>query len=219
MSRLFQIVMYSIYNCFSTTDIIAIIVKTISGIGNETSLTELTLSSEASGLVGQYKDIIREQDYKLQALRDELKQQYDEMKAIQAQLVEAQQSNSRFFDQNILLKAQLSAATNPQHPQDATTLRDGSASTDENSHSISHSTQISFYESENARLVKEVSELNDKLNTADAPTNNNKNSNNNHATNKSDDLAQLRRDQEDLLELLSDQVRLHCLCLVNLWFS
>lgn len=178
---------------------IAIIVKTVSGIGNETSMTELTLSSEASGLVGQYKDIIREQDYKLQSLRDSLKQQHDEMKSIQGQLVEAQQSNSQLFDQNILLKAQLSAATNPQQQQEPTT-REGSALSD--SHSISHSTQISFYESENARLVKEVSELNDKLSTTEAVPKSNT------VSTKSDELAQLRRDQEDLLELLSDQVRL-----------
>lgn len=169
----------------------------MSGIGNETSMTELTLSSEAAGIVGQYKDIIREQDYKLQSLRDTLKQQHDEMKSIQVQLVEAQQSNSQLFDQNILLKAQLSAATPSQHPE--TTTREGSAVSD--NHSISHSTQISFYESENARLVKEVSELNDKLHKPDAAA-----PQSNSAANKSDELAQLRRDQEDLLELLSDQV-------------
>lgn len=184
---------------------LAIIVKTVSGIGNETSLTELTLSSEASGLVGQYKDIIREQDFKLQSLRDTLKQQHDEMKAIQIQLVEAQQSNSQLFDQNILLKAQLSAATNSQQHEPST--RDGSAASE--NHSISHSTQISFYESENARLVKEVSELNDKLNSVDESADVSKT---NNATTKSDELLQLRRDQEDLLELLSDQVRVFHLC-------
>lgn len=173
---------------------LAIIVKTVSNIGNETSLTELTLSSEASGLVGQYKDIIREQDYKLQTLRDSLKQQHDEMQAIQAQLVESQQSNSQLFDQNILLKAQLSAATNPQHTETNTT-RDGSAVSE--THSISQSTQISFYESENARLVKELSELNDKFKSEPQT---------NRDGAPSDELSQLRRDQEDLLELLSDQV-------------
>lgn len=42
------------------------------GSGAE-NITELTLSQEASGLVGQYKDIIREQDSRLQALQEQLK--------------------------------------------------------------------------------------------------------------------------------------------------
>lgn len=89
-----------------------IISKTVNGIGQENNLTELTLSSEASGLVGQYKDIIREQDYKLQTMRNSLKQTQDDVEAMKRQMAEAQQTNAQLFDQNILLKAQLAAATN-----------------------------------------------------------------------------------------------------------
>lgn len=41
--------------------------------GNE-SVTELTLSSEASSLVAQYKNIIREQDAKIQSVNDKFKE-------------------------------------------------------------------------------------------------------------------------------------------------
>jgi hypothetical protein len=37
-------------------------------------VSELTLSQEASSLVSQYKNIIREQDNKIQSLNEQLKQ-------------------------------------------------------------------------------------------------------------------------------------------------
>jgi hypothetical protein len=41
--------------------------------GNE-SITELTLSQEASALVAQYKNIIREQDGKIQSINERVKE-------------------------------------------------------------------------------------------------------------------------------------------------
>lgn len=41
--------------------------------GNE-SVTELTLSQEASSLVAQYKNIIREQDGKIQCINERVKE-------------------------------------------------------------------------------------------------------------------------------------------------
>ena len=41
--------------------------------GNE-SVTELTLSQEASSLVAQYKNIIREQDGKIQSINERVKE-------------------------------------------------------------------------------------------------------------------------------------------------
>lgn len=163
--------------------------KTVNGIGKESNITELTLSSEASGLVSQYKDIIREQDYKLQTLNDSLRHCQDETEAVKRQLTETQQTNSQLFDQNILLKAQL-AASNSQQKEESTHNAT-------NGHSISHSTQISFYEAENVRLVNEVAELNHKLNEALEMT---------EQSLKLTELGRLRKDQEDLLELLNDQV-------------
>ncbi|XP_037042026.1 general vesicular transport factor p115 [Bradysia coprophila] len=164
----------------------AVIVKTVSGIGKEPNLTEL--SHEASGLVGQYKDIIREQDYKLQTLQDSIKISRDEVEALKIQLAEAQQTNSQLYDQNVLLKAQLSATTGGHHQNNNTEkLRKDS---------ISQNTQISFYESENSRLVKEVDLLNSKLNEALEMT---------EQSLHLSEMGRLRKDQEDLMELLTDQ--------------
>lgn len=165
------------------------IVKTVSGIGKEPSLTELTLSHEASGLVGQYKDIIREQDYKLQTLQDSIKMSRDEVEALKLQLAEARQTNSQLFDQNVLLKAQLSATTGGHHQNNNTDKM--------RKDSISQNTQISFYESENSRLVREVEILNDKLNEALEMT---------EQSLHLSEMGRLRKDQEDLMELLTDQV-------------
>lgn len=168
----------------------AVIVKTVSGIGKEPSLTELTLSHEASGLVGQYKDIIREQDYKLQTLQDSIKMSRDEVETLKLQLAEAQQTNSQLYDQNILLKAQLSATTGQQ--QNMANNNDKIRKD-----SISQNTQISFYQSENSRLVKEVEILNEKLNEALEMT---------EQSLHLSEMGRLRKDQEDLMELLTDQV-------------
>lgn len=170
----------------------AVIVKTVSGIGKEPSLTELTLSHEASGLVGQYKDIIREQDYKLQTLQDSIKMSRDEVETLKHQLAEAQQTNSQLYDQNILLKAQLSATTGQQ--QNVANNNDKIRKD-----SISQNTQISFYQSENSRLVKEVEILNEKLNEALEMT---------ERSLHLSEMGRLRKDQEDLMELLTDQVNI-----------
>lgn len=165
------------------------IVKTVSGIGNEPNLTELTLSHEASGLVGQYKDIIREQDYKLQTLQDSIKISRDEVEALKVQLAEAQQTNSQLYDQNVLMKAQLAATTGGHHQNNnIDKVRKDS---------ISQNTQISFYEAENSRLVKEVELLNSKLNEALEMT---------EQSLHLSEMGRLRKDQEDLMELLTDQV-------------
>lgn len=171
----------------------AVIVKTVSGIGNEPNLTELTLSHEASGLVGQYKDIIREQDYKLQTLQDSIKMSRDEVEALKSQLAEAQQTNSQLYDQNVLMKAQLAAATTSGNHQNNNNNHIDKVRKD----SISQNTQISFYEAENSRLVKEVELLNEKLNEALEMT---------EQSLHLSEMGRLRKDQEDLMELLTDQV-------------
>lgn len=174
----------------------AVIVKTVNGIGKESNITELTLSSEASGLVGQYKDIIREQDCKMQQLTERLREQQNEADGIRRQLDESLKTNGQLFDQNILLKAQLSAAASTaqqQQKSDNEVMAAAAASTNV----VSQNAQISFYESENVRLVKEVAELNSKLNEALEMT---------AQSLKLTEIGQLRKDQEDLLELLNDQV-------------
>lgn len=108
-----------------------------------------------------------------------------------------QTQNSQLSDQNILLKAQLTASsgTSNQIQLDQRTDNSNNVSEYENTisnlqqqiHSLKHeSTRISFYESENTRLLKEIDSLRIETNTSE--------------------IDKLKKDQEDLLELLSEQV-------------
>lgn len=72
--------MISLLNNYVSSKLSAVITKTVNGFGNgNENIAELTLSQEASGLVGQYKDIIRDQDSRLQKLQEQLKQMETEM--------------------------------------------------------------------------------------------------------------------------------------------
>lgn len=108
------------------------------------------------------------------------------------QLNDVQQTNAQLFDQNILLKAQLAATTS-----NATANHVKSVANTNANNPVSASTEISFYRSENSRLVDEVKDLNAKLNEALDMTE--------QSLNLSE-VGRLRKDQEDLLELLTDQV-------------
>lgn len=108
------------------------------------------------------------------------------------QLNDLQQTNAQLFDQNILLKAQLAATTS--------NVAANKVKPDENSggnNPVSVSTELSFYQLENGRLLAEVESLNTKLNEALEMTE--------QSLNLSE-VGRLRKDQEDLLELLTDQV-------------
>jgi len=50
--------------------------------GNNISLSELSLGQEASALVAQYKNIIREQDSKIQTMNEKSQQLQDENKIL-----------------------------------------------------------------------------------------------------------------------------------------
>lgn len=152
----------------------------------------------ASGVISQYKDIIRDQDYKLQNLQIAAKKSEEEIENLKKQIAEMQQTNSQLFDQNILLKAQLAAATNGHSTATTTTTQNGQ-STNNNNNLVSSATEAEFYRSENRRLNDEVVSLNAKLNDAL------------ELTEKSlglTEIGKMRKDQEDLLELLTDQVRI-----------
>lgn len=110
---------------------------------------------------------------------------------------------SQISDQNILLKAQLSAAGGSQS---VTNNHVGTSHADqhlqsqvqnliaENSH---QKTKITFYESENSRLIAEVEAL--KSSQSDVAL---LKAENYDLTNK---VGAMGKDQEDLLELLADQ--------------
>lgn len=171
-----------------------IIIKNFTSVDNANNSPDLSINQNATGVISQYKDIIRDQDYKLQNLKIALKKSEQEIESMKKQLNEVQQTNAQLFDQNILLKAQLAATTS--------NVTANNAKTDANSNSngnnpVSTSTEISFYRLENDRLVNEVKELNTKLNEALEMTE--------QSLNLSE-VGRLRKDQEDLLELLTDQV-------------
>lgn len=177
--------------------------------GNE-SVNELTLSQEASSLVGQYKNIIREQDGKLQSLNEKFKELQLQNETLtvnvnsiifrlcshvlcsQAKLHETNFSMSQINDQNILLKAQLSAAGAGQsvvnHHTDASQLEklqhQIQALTAENSHQKS---KLAFYESELKSGSTEAIQLRTEHEELTAK------------------IASMSKDQDDLLELLADQ--------------
>lgn len=108
---------------------------------------------------------------------------------------------SQISDQNILLRAQLSAAGGSQ----SVTIQNGTAHTEqlqsqvqnliaENSH---QKTKITFYESENSRLLAELEQLKVSNGEPDILK-----AENGELKAKVEAMA---KDQEDLLELLADQ--------------
>lgn len=50
-------------------------------------MNELTISQEASSLVAQYKNIIREQDHKIQTLNEQVKQLHLQNESISVKLM------------------------------------------------------------------------------------------------------------------------------------
>lgn len=155
------------------------------------NINEFTLSQEASGIVSQYKDIIRDQDSTIKTLESKLSNFEKENIALHSHLLEAQTTNSQLSDQNILLKAQLTAASENAH---STSLSSNHLEHQMSSITIDFQTQIQFYQSENSRLLNEIEIYKGRLYESERLNAENSN-----------ELLKLRKDQEDLLELLSDQ--------------
>lgn len=175
-------------------------------VKNFTDMENLTNSPEhqnASGVINQYKDIIRDQDYKLQNLQMAAKKYEEEIENLKKQMTEMQQTNAQLFDQNILLKAQLAAATNSHQSLNNNSHSSTSGHHTTNNHLnnnnnlVSTATETEFYKAENRRLEQEVNDLNGKLNEALEMTEQSL-----HLT----EIGKIRKDQEDLLCLLSEQV-------------
>uniref|UniRef100_A0A2M3Z0T2 Putative er-golgi vesicle-tethering protein n=1 Tax=Anopheles braziliensis TaxID=58242 RepID=A0A2M3Z0T2_9DIPT len=196
------------------------ITKTVNGFSaGGANIAELTLSQEASGLVSQYKDIIREQDARLQALQQQLAQSEGRVSELAQSLEQSRSSNAQLQDQNILLKAQLQAggplaiagslhqssqASSPLHmlatARDTPPVDSGRVEALESRLSMltfeqqTDRAKLSYYEAENARLLGELDQLRSRVTAAES------------RANESDGkLQQVRHDQEDLLELLTDQ--------------
>ncbi|RZC38268.1 Uso1 p115 head domain containing protein [Asbolus verrucosus] len=117
-------------------------------------MSELSLSEHENALLLQYKELIRDQDKKLQDLQKNLNNMHRENQDLKAQIEELRQTNSQLHDQNTLLKAQMQLST-------GTTA---------------------------------VNEPCDKIQQLEA-----------ELVEKDAELERIRKDQDDLLELLTDQ--------------
>lgn len=118
---------------------------------------------------------------------------------------------SQLNDQNILLRAQLSAASGGGNIQNNNDVANHNGNFDNNqivqlqnqvqllTQDNSHQkTQISFYESENVRLLEELNQLKIQQFTLNNVVENN-------SSQHEAKIDSLKKDQENLLELLSDQ--------------
>ncbi|XP_066249415.1 general vesicular transport factor p115 [Euwallacea similis] len=151
-------------------------------------ISELSLSEHENALLLQYKDLIRDQDKKLQEWQRKyafLQKQFEDLKT---QMEELQQTNVQMTDQNTLLKAQL-AAGSPQvtnivheiHPVQSPPPEALTVFVHGNNDVLLE--RIQKLEGDSAKLEKVEEELAEK--TAE--------------------LESYQRDQDDLLELLTAQ--------------
>lgn len=170
-------------------------------------MTELTLSQEASGLVGQYKDIIREQDIRMKQLQDRMKNFEAERAAMQSQLNDANINNSQLSDQNILLRAQLKATTElvQQTQQNYNNNNNNVTPANYTDDVQNQMALMSLNQEQQSRLTATETENNMLRNEFENLKLLLEQSKEESAKNLTE-CEKLRKDQEDLLELLSDQV-------------
>jgi len=168
----------------------ALIAKLVSGFDVDgIELTELTLSSEASALVSQYKGIIRGMDAQIQALQQSSKELEQENAELKEKLGEEQSLKAQLLDQNTLLKAQLGASAGQVQSTP------GSEATTANEEELNAARyQANMYFAENIRLTKELETLRQQFSAEKQ-----------RADAAQESLAATQKDQEDLLELLADQ--------------
>ncbi|XP_065072706.1 general vesicular transport factor p115 [Ochlerotatus camptorhynchus] len=188
----------------------SVITITVNGYGSGAeNITELTLSQEASGLVGQYKDIIRDQDSRLQKLQEQMKNVETENMQLKAQLEQAQNTNAQLSDQNILLKAQLQAASDLQKSLQQSPFHLLPTQGENLNHQVEvlegqlaalsvqqqeQQSRVSYFDTENRRLLSDMEKLRQRVTEAEKSAEEGKS-----------DLEKLQKDQEDLMELLTDQ--------------
>nr|XP_023018597.1 general vesicular transport factor p115 [Leptinotarsa decemlineata] len=141
-------------------------------------ISELSLNDHENALLLQYKELIRDQDKKIQELQKNINNLTKQNEDLQERIQELEETNRQSADQNTLLKAQLAiSSTNsvnmvPQLEQDQVKSN------------LTHS-------------VPDSSEYTDLLNKIKALEAEN--------LEKDAELDKIRKDQDDLLELLTDQ--------------
>lgn len=138
-------------------------------------ISELSLTEHENALLLQYKDLIRDQDKRLQDVQRDYQTLQKDKEDMQSRFKELQDANSQLQDQNTLLKAQISAGAHPV---------------------VESTSSVQITTSDNSALTAPLEERIKQLELAN--------------TEKEEELEKLRKDQEDLLELLTDQdVRLN----------
>ncbi|ALC48620.1 p115 [Drosophila busckii] len=171
----------------------ALVAKLVSGFDVDgIELTELTLSSEASALVAQYKGIIRGLDTQIQTLQQHSQELEQKSTSLQQQLEQEQLLKSQLADQHTLLKAQLGATQS--NGVDATTAAAAASSSANDEQLNAARFQANMYFAENIRLTKELDTMRQQLQLEKQ-----------RADDAQASLTTLQKDQEDLLELLADQ--------------
>jgi len=169
----------------------ALIAKLVSGFNvGDVELTELTLSSEASALVSQYKGIIRGLDTQMQSLQLTIKTLEEKNKDLERLLRTAQDNNTQLSDQNTLLRAQLAASKSDDNNiqnQHQNILSNAANNANDRE-------QLAQFQQANLSMQKEIEYLQQQLSNEKSTVNS-----------KTEELQKLRQDQEDLLVLLADQ--------------
>ncbi|XP_056635041.1 general vesicular transport factor p115 [Diorhabda sublineata] len=143
----------------------------IQGLGIQRDLSngisELSLNEHENALLLQYKELIRDQDKKLQESKKTVESLQRRNQELEAQIKELEENNTQLIDQNTLLKAQIAV-----NPNNKTTLE---------------SNEIPPTSNPNKDLLEKIKIL-EEINRE-----------------KEEELQCIRKDQDDLLTLLTDQ--------------
>lgn len=171
-----------------------VVIKSIIDANNEhQNRSQLSMSLSDNTLVLQYKDLIREQDVQIQKLNQANDVLLKEKQELEAQLQELRSTVSHLRDQNLVLRA---AQTN---------IGDGKE-TIASSNSIDMEKELQTYKTMVANLEKRLAEYVHVSQEHKEKNNEKKESELEYQLkSKIDELEKLKKDQEDLLILLTDQ--------------
>ncbi|XP_057339346.1 general vesicular transport factor p115 [Microplitis mediator] len=173
-----------------------------SAIKNSNNQINSNLSGNSSALVSQYKDLIREQDDEIQKLKQSNEILIKEKQQLELKVQELQTEVSNLKDQNIVLRA---AQTNLNDEKDSLTnhiikIEDSSA-TDVTNHDKQ---ELIKCQNIIQQLQLQINEYKLKLQEQESSKEAIKKIDTLYKE-KTDELDKLKKDQEDLLELLADQ--------------
>ncbi|GAB1869376.1 General vesicular transport factor p115 [Camponotus japonicus] len=171
-----------------------VVIKSIIDANNEhQNRSQLSMSLSDNTLVLQYKDLIREQDVQIQKLNQANDALLKEKQELEAQLQELRSTVSHLRDQNLVLRA---AQTN---------IGDGKE-TIASSNNIDMEKELQTYKTMVADLEKRLAEYVHVSQEPKEKNNEKKESELEYQLkSKIDELEKLKKDQEDLLVLLTDQ--------------